>query len=100
MVADNETIYKVTVFQLTFKLYSWIPKGQAFKQRNNQQAPERSERDSVTKLRCGIGLAKVFGGWGPGQLVLHQCAYKKRRESNQAHSLPYCHKVENLRVKI
>lgn len=77
MVADDETIYKATVFQLTFMLYSWMPKGQSFKQRNNQQAPERSEWESVTKLMWGIGLAKVFLGWGPGQLVLHQCAYGK-----------------------
>lgn len=62
MVADDETINKVTLFLLTFMLYSWTPKGQSFKQRNNQQAPERSERESVTKLRWGNGPAKVF--WG------------------------------------
>lgn len=63
-MADDETIYKVTVFLLTFMLYSWTPKGQSFKQRNNQQAPERSEQESVTKLRWGNWLAKVFFGVG------------------------------------
>lgn len=69
------------MFLLTFMLYSGTPKGQTYKQRNNQQAPERSEPESVTKLRWGNGLAKIFLGVGSGTAgVVSVCLWKRRRE--------------------